>query len=105
MNPESSMILPFQNFASSTGRVLLMSAAIFAGALTPSPSQETPRPEFPAGIRIPAAARGKAAIVALGNRLPEVASHYRKTPEELRALFRADHCLQINTEGRLCYAC
>jgi autotransporter-associated beta strand protein len=41
----------------------------------------------------------------LGNRLPEVASHYRKTPEELRALFRADHCLQINTEGRLFYAC
>ena len=82
-----------------------MATAIFAAALTSSLGQETPRPEFPIGIRLPAAAGGEAAIGALGNRLPEVASHYRKTPEELRALFRADHCLQINTEGRLFYAC
>ena len=105
MNPESRMNLPFQNFASSTGRVLRMSAAIFAGSLTSSPGQETARPAFPAGIRLSTATRGEAAITALGNKLPEVAAHYRKTPAELRALFRDDQCLHANTEGRLFYAC
>lgn len=105
MDPESPMPLPIRNFESFTGRVLRMSAAIFAAALTSSPGQETIRPEFPAGIRLLAATRGEAAIGALGNRLPELAAHYRKTPEQLRALFRSDHCLQANSEGRLFYSC
>jgi autotransporter-associated beta strand protein len=73
--------------------------------LVSSPGQETRRPEFPGGIKLPAAARGEAAIAALGNKLPEVAAHYRKSTDELRALLRSDQCLHANTEGRLFYAC
>jgi autotransporter-associated beta strand protein len=105
MDAESPIALPIRNIESSTRRVLRMAAAIFVAALVSSSGQETPHAEFPAGIRLPASARGEAAIAALGNRLPEVASHYRKAPEELRALFRNDKCLQVNTEGKLFYAC
>ncbi len=82
-----------------------LSTAFFAIAVISASAQETQRPAFPSGIRLAATARGEAAITALGNKLPEVATHYRKTPEELRALLRSDHCLQANTEGRLFYAC
>lgn len=97
--------MPTRNFNSSSLSVLRMSSAIFTAALVSSPGQETPRPEFPAGIRLNTSSRGEAAIASLGQRLPEVAAHYQHTPEQLRALLRSDRCLQINTEGRLFYAC
>jgi autotransporter-associated beta strand protein len=67
--------------------------------------QQAALQEFPAGIRLAATARGEAAITALGARLPEVAAYYRKSPEKLRALFRSDHTLKADREGRLYYAC
>lgn len=76
-----------------------------AGVRLPATAQETPRPAFPAGVSLPATAQGEAAITALGKKLPEIAAHYRKTPEELRALLRSDKCLYASTEGRLFYAC
>ncbi|OYV05698.1 MAG: hypothetical protein CFE26_10220, partial [Verrucomicrobiales bacterium VVV1] len=79
--------------------------AFLIAALLPALGQQAPRPEFPGGIRLPKDAHGEAAISALGNRLPEVAAHYRRTPEQLRALFRCDDCLRANPEGRLFYAC
>jgi autotransporter-associated beta strand protein len=84
----------------------MATAAVFLAAiLFPALGEEAPDPEFPAGIRLPAAAKGEAAISALGNRLPEVAASYRSTPEQLRALFRSDHCLHADPEGRLFYGC
>jgi hypothetical protein len=67
--------------------------------------QEAPRPEFPAGIRLAATARGEAAIAALGNRLPEVAAFHGKSPQQLRKIFRDDHSLWVDPEGQLFYAC
>ena len=67
--------------------------------------QQAARPEFPAGIRLAAAARGEAAITALGGRLPEVAAYYGKSPQQLRGLFRSDHSLHADRDGRLYYAC
>ena len=82
-----------------------MTAFTFAVTMLSASAQEIPRPAFPAGIRLPAAARGEAAINALGKKLPEIAAHYRKTPEQLRAMLRSDKCLHASTEGRLFYAC
>lgn len=84
----------------------MAAAAVFLAAIPfPALGEEAPEPEFPSGIRFPAAARGEAAISALGSRLPEVAAHYRSTPEKLRALFRSDHCLHADPEGQLFYGC
>jgi hypothetical protein len=59
-------------------------------------------PRFPAGIKLPDKARGEAAIVALGARLPEVAAFHGKSPQQLRKLFQTDNSLWVNPEGRLC---
>ena len=80
--------------------VVFLTSTVFSAL-----GQEAPRPEFPAGIRLAATTRGEAAINALGKRLPEVAAHYRKTPEEVRALFRSDRSLHADPTGRLFYAC
>jgi autotransporter-associated beta strand protein len=85
--------------------IMRMAAVIFASTLLLVSAEETPRPAFPAGIRLATSEKGEAAINALGNKLPEVAAHYRKTPEDLRALLRSDKCLHANTDGRLFYSC
>ena len=105
--PENPDFVPIHPIHSLTGgRIrLAAAAALLFAALLPALGQQAVRPEFPAGIRLSADTRGEAAISALGNRLPEVAAHYRRTPEQLRALFRSDHSLHANTEGRLFYAC
>jgi autotransporter-associated beta strand protein len=64
-----------------------------------------PEPGFPAGIDLPAAAGGDAAIAALGGHLPEVAAFYGKSPRQLREVFRADPGLRVDPEGQLFYAC
>lgn len=86
------------SFAAALGACLLLSA-------NPARAQVTLPPGFPAGIQLPAKAHGDDAIAALGNRLPEVAAFYRKTPQELRALFKSDHSLWADTRGRLFYVC
>ena len=60
---------------------------------------------FPAGIRLLGEMQGLTAIKALGERLPEVAVFYGKTPEELRKELRTDHSLRVNRRGQLFYAC
>jgi hypothetical protein len=67
--------------------------------------QRPHEPGFPAGIRIAAEARGEAAIVALGARLPEIAAFHGKSPQQLRRIFQTDNSLWVNPEGRLCYTC
>jgi hypothetical protein len=67
--------------------------------------QKPHEPGFPAGIRIAAKARGEAAIVALGARLPEIAAFRGKSPQQLRRIFQTDNSLWLNPEGRLCYTC
>jgi Bacterial pre-peptidase C-terminal domain/Metallo-peptidase family M12B Reprolysin-like len=46
-------------------------------------------------------ARGQRAIDLLGNRLPEVAAWYRKSPEQLRELLLKDSRMRIDRQGRL----
>ncbi len=61
--------------------------------------------EFPVGISLPARAHSTNAIAGLGNRLPEVAAFYNKTPNELRGLLQRDHSLWVDRDGRLFYVC
>jgi Bacterial pre-peptidase C-terminal domain/Metallo-peptidase family M12B Reprolysin-like len=46
-------------------------------------------------------ARGQRAIDLLGNRLPEVAAWYRKSPEQFRELLLKDSRTRIDRQGRL----
>lgn len=56
-------------------------------------------------LRVRGGEQGEAAIAALGQRLPEVAAHYRKSEEELRGLFRRDKSLRLDPQGSLHYVC
>ena len=81
-------------------------ATLLAAALPLSADGRQPQePGFPAGIQLPENARGANAIAALGNRLPEVAAFYGKSPQQLRDVFRADPSLWVNPQGELFYAC
>lgn len=62
------------------------------------------RPAMPE-LRVRGGERGEAAIQALGNRLPEVAAHYRKSEAELRGMFRRDRSLELDPQGQLRYLC
>lgn len=62
-------------------------------------------PGFPEGIRLIGEMHGMQAVTALGERLPEVAAAYGKTPEALRKHLRADPSLRVNRSGQLFYAC
>ena len=48
-----------------------------------------------------ARSEGARAVELLGDRLPEVAAYYRKSPEEFAALLLADRSLKLDRNGRL----
>jgi len=59
------------------------------------------KPSFPV-VSLPAAAsQGLRAIELLGDRLPEVAAWYGKSPDEFRMLLLRDRMLRIDGQGRL----
>lgn len=47
--------------------------------------------------------QGEAAIRALGNKLPDVAKWYHKTPDELSKTLRSDRAARIDRDGRMYY--
>ena len=59
------------------------------------------KPSFPV-VSLPAAAsQGLRAIELLGDRLPEVAAWYGKSPDEFRMLLLRDRMLRIDGQGKL----
>src|SRR5438034_11840734 len=60
--------------------------------------------DFP-DIRLPAPARGSAALGALAAHLPQIAAAYGKTTDEMASIFLRDHTLWTDTHGRLFYGC
>src|SRR5438046_2572325 len=60
--------------------------------------------DFP-NVRLPAPARGSAALGALAAHLPQIAASYGKSTDELADIFLQDHTLWADTHGRLLYAC
>jgi len=72
-------------------------SAASAAAARPHPA----KPPFPQ-ISLPERrSQGQRAIDLLGDRLPEVAAWYGKSPEEFRSLLLRDHRLKIDQRGRL----
>jgi PKD repeat protein len=59
------------------------------------------RPAFPQIALPEAKASGQRAVDLLGDRLPEVAAWYRKSPDEFRALLLNDRMLKLDRQGRL----
>ncbi|MEP7283429.1 MAG: PKD domain-containing protein [Rubrivivax sp.] len=82
----------------SIGIVAVPAAAQGRAASTAAPRA---KPPFPA-LRLPQArAQGARAVELLGERLPEVAAWYGKSPDEFRALLLNDRRLRIDRQGRL----
>lgn len=89
------------------GLALLLTAAGAFRSLAQnnfSPAALPSRPLMPA-LSVPEGVHGEAAITALGDQLPAVAAHYRKTETELRTVLRRDHDLRLDATGRLAYSC
>lgn len=58
--------------------------------------------DFPS-MRLKGHEKGEAAIRALGNKLPEVAKWYNKTPQEFADTLRRDRHARIDRDGRMFY--
>lgn len=63
--------------------------------------RQAARPEMPTLALGKGQLRGQQAVQALGSRLADVAAHYRKSPEQFRALLLNDRRLRLDREGRL----
>jgi PKD repeat protein len=59
----------------------------------------------PAHVQLPAPAHGRSAIVALGDKLPDVAKAYGLEAQQLVALFETQPSLGVDIEGALLHAC
>ncbi|MDP3073286.1 MAG: PKD domain-containing protein [Opitutaceae bacterium] len=57
------------------------------------------------GVRLPAQARGAAAIEALGDRMPEVARAYGLDAQRLATMLRTQPSLGVDINGLLTFAC
>lgn len=56
-------------------------------------------------VRLPFAVNGEQAVRSLGNRLPQVAAWYGRSPEEMRGMLKRDSDLWVDPQGMLLYAC
>ncbi|MGF1695381.1 PKD domain-containing protein [Vibrio lamellibrachiae] len=77
---------------------MIVLLALFTTNVTQA-AQEN-RPPFP-NIELPERAQGQVAIVALGNKLPEVAAWYGKTVAEFVKMIRDDPSIWIDQTGRM----
>lgn len=73
------------------------SPALAAGAAPP----HVAKPPFPQLTLPDRASSGQRAIELLGNRLPEVAAWYGKSPDEFRALLLNDRRMRVDARGRV----
>jgi PKD repeat protein len=73
------------------------------GLMLASAAAQNAKPPLPA-VALERANNGEAAIAAMGEKLPEVARHYGLEAAELRAKFRQDSDLWVDTEGQLYFA-
>ncbi len=77
--------------------LLALSLALLGAGGASAAGQGAPNPP-------PAPKNGRAAIEALGDRLPEVAAEYGMTAVQLHGLFLKDHTLHVGFTGELFYA-
>ena len=88
-------------------RVVSIAAAAFVAISCLAPTSASadvvklrPTENFPS-MRLNKHEQGEAAIRALGNRLPDVAKWYYKTPDEFSKILRSDRLARIDRDGRM----
>jgi PKD repeat protein len=86
---------------------MLTAAIVLTASVASAPTQAQerslrPHTGFPS-LSMKGHERGDAAIRSLGNRLPEVAKWYGKTPDEFATNLRRDQHARIDRSGRLYY--
>lgn len=81
--------------AALTAALALTGVASLAATAERAPMPRLSLPE--------AGASGQRAIDLLGNRLDEVAAHYRRSPQDLRDTLLRDSLLRLDRQGRLYY--
>ena len=89
------------------GRVSGIAAAAFVAICCWVPASASadevklrPTENFPS-MRLNKHEQGEAAIRALGNKLPDVAKWYHKTPEEFSKILRSDRLARMDRDGRM----
>lgn len=90
------------SLATVAAAALLPAAVHAADPANPAARRAHPaKPAFPQVTLRENRSQGQRAIDLLGDRLPEVAAWYGKSPDELRALLLTDRMLRVNGRGRL----
>lgn len=90
------------SLATAAAATLLPVAVHAADPANPAARRAHPaKPAFPQMTLRENRSQGQRAIELLGDRLPEVAAWYGKSPDELRALLLADRMLRVDGRGRL----
>ena len=85
----------------SAGALLAMTA-LAPGMANADEGKLRAKSDFPS-MRLNKHEQGDAAIRALGNKLPDVAKWYGKTPEEFAATLRRDRQARVDRDGRMYY--
>ncbi len=89
-------------FISSLVFGLLVAVSVAQAAGSPKPSvAHVQKGPFPVITLPDRQSQGQRAIDLLGDRLPEVAAWYRKSPDEFRALLLNDRRMRLDQRGRL----
>lgn len=85
-----------------SARMFAPAGLALAMLISGTAASAAPKPAFP-DLHLGGESRGEAAVQALGARLPDVAAHYRMSPERLRTILRKDRTSRLDPRGRLFY--
>ena len=86
----------------ATSGVMLLALGFTVASFDAIADPPDGRPLFPI-IKLDGKARGENAVQKLGNKLPEVAAHYRMTTERLTEILRKDKHAWVDEGGRLLF--
>ncbi|MDO9285979.1 MAG: PKD domain-containing protein [Aquabacterium sp.] len=92
---------PMNRLLSTLGLALGLTASAWSAGPPAAAVAHRAKPAFPQLSLPDRAAHGQRAIDLLGARLPEVAAHYGKSPDEFKALMLHDRTHRIDQRGRV----
>jgi PKD repeat protein len=100
IKPITKTVKPCVTNASACGMALVLGLLCVSAEAVAQPPDS--RPAFPS-IRMQGHTRGPQAVNELGNRLPEVAAHYRMTPGRFAEILQKDPHAWLDKGGRLLF--
>ena len=92
---------PMNRLLSTLGLALGLTASAWSAGPPAAAVPHRAKPAFPQLSLPDRAAHGQRALDLLGTRLPEVAAHYGKSPDEFKALMLHDRTHRIDQRGRV----